>query len=57
MKTALIILIIVMLVIAFPLCFIWSLNTLFALGIEYTFWNWLAALLLGSFVQSSTAKQ
>ena len=30
--------------IATPLAMIWSLNTLFSLGIEYTTWTWLAAL-------------
>lgn len=29
-----------------PLITIWVLNTLFAVGIEYTFVNWVAALLL-----------
>jgi hypothetical protein len=30
-----------------PILMIWSLNTLFGLGIAYTFWTWLAALILG----------
>ena len=30
----------------FPLCTIWSLNTLFGLKIAYTFWNWLAVVIL-----------
>jgi len=29
-----------------PLLFIWSINTLFGLGIGYTFKTWLASLLL-----------
>jgi hypothetical protein len=29
-----------------PLVFIWAINTLFDLGIDFTFWNWLAALSL-----------
>lgn len=29
-----------------PLVVIWALNTLFALGIAYTFWTWLAVLVL-----------
>jgi len=29
-----------------PLITIWSLNTLFGLGIAYTFWTWLATLWL-----------
>jgi hypothetical protein len=36
-----------------PLLVIWSLNTLFpALAIPYTFWTWLAALILGGAVKS-----
>lgn len=34
------------LVVAVPLVTIWSLNTLFAVGIEYTAWTWLAAFWL-----------
>ena len=29
-----------------PIAAIWSLNTLFGLAIEYTFYNWLAAFFL-----------
>lgn len=29
-----------------PFVTIWSLNTLFSLGIDYTVWTWLAALWL-----------
>ena len=29
-----------------PLAVIWALNTLFAMGIAYTFWNWLAMIVL-----------
>jgi len=29
-----------------PIITIWSLNTLFNLGIAYTFWTWLATLVL-----------
>jgi hypothetical protein len=29
-----------------PLITIWSLNTLFGLGIAYTFWTWLATIWL-----------
>ena len=34
------------LVILAPLAVIWSLNTLFGLGIAYTFTNWLAMVIL-----------
>ena len=29
-----------------PFATIWALNTLFALGIQYNFWTWLATLYL-----------
>jgi len=35
-------LVLIALIIVGPLATIWSLNTLFNLGIEYTFWTWLA---------------
>jgi hypothetical protein len=39
-------LLIVTLIVLGPLATIWSLNTLFGLGIAYTFWTWLAAVWL-----------
>jgi hypothetical protein len=42
------ILLIVLLIIVGPLIVIWALNTLFGLGIAYTFWTWLAALILSA---------
>jgi hypothetical protein len=35
-----------------PLAFIWSVNTLFGLTIAYGFWEWLAALVLLSFLSA-----
>jgi hypothetical protein len=35
-----------------PLIFIWAVNTLFTLTIEYTLLNWFAALLLGGIVSA-----
>lgn len=32
--------------ILWPLVVIWAVNTLFAFGIAYTFWTWLAVLVL-----------
>lgn len=29
-------------IVASPLITIWAVNTLFGLGVEYTFWTWLA---------------
>jgi hypothetical protein len=44
------VLIIAVAVVTLPLVLIWSLNTLFGLGIAYTFRTWLAALFLGALV-------
>ena len=42
------------LVILGPWTVVWSLNTLFpALNIPYTFWTWLAVLVLGGAVKSN----
>lgn len=41
-----VILLIILLVVLMPLAVIWALNTLFALSIAYTFWTWLAVLIL-----------
>jgi hypothetical protein len=40
------------LLIILPLGSLWALNTLFALGLPYTFKTWLAALILSSAVSS-----
>lgn len=29
-----------------PFALIWAVNTLFGLGIAYTFWTWLAAMII-----------
>lgn len=40
-------------VVLFPWAVIWALNTLFpALAIGYTFWTWLAVLVIGMFIRS-----
>jgi hypothetical protein len=39
-----------------PLLTIWSLNTLFATGIEYTLKNWAAMAVLGMFLQARVTK-
>lgn len=36
----------VLLGILWPLVVIWAVNTLFGIGIAYTFWTWLAVLVL-----------
>ena len=38
----------VFVIVAFPFMVIWALNTLFALGIAYNFWTWLAMLILSA---------
>jgi hypothetical protein len=47
----LVLLLVVLLAIG-PLLTIWSLNTLFGLGIAYTFWTWLAVIFLGMFLNA-----
>lgn len=44
----LIVLLVIAILVGFPAAFIWSLNTLFELEIEYTWKTWLAAMFLGS---------
>lgn len=47
---------VVTLIVAGPLLLIWALNTLFpVLAIPYTFWTWVAALIVGATV-SPTVK-
>ena len=43
-------------VFVWPLLVIWALNTLFALGIGYTFVNWLAVVVLFAFFGKSPVK-
>jgi hypothetical protein len=51
-----IIALVVTLIIAGPLLLIWAMNTLFpVLAIPYTFWTWVAALIVGATV-SPTVK-
>ena len=40
-------------IVAVPLITIWSFNTLFAMGIEYTAWTWLAAFWLQAVLTGS----
>lgn len=51
-STALLILAIITLIIFWPLGAIWALNTLFHLAIPYTFWSWLAVVVLVVFAKS-----
>ena len=47
-KNLAIVAVVVLVIIFGPLLTIWSLNTLFGLGIAYTFWTWLATVVLSS---------
>ena len=53
MKLVLIIIVITTALVLGPIALIWSLNTLFHLGIPYSFSTWAAALLLAGAVSSS----
>ena len=55
-KIVLGIVLIVILIAAGPLLVIWAVNTLFpALAIAYTFWTWLAVLILGTFLRANVS--
>jgi len=57
MKIFLIILIVAMIIVG-PLALLWSLNTLFGLGLDYGFWNWLAMVVLaGTFKPNVTVNK
>lgn len=43
-------------VLLFPFATIWALNTLFALSIPYTFWSWLAMIIVNCTVYGATKK-
>ena len=43
-------------IVVWPFAVIWALNTLFALGIGYTFWNWLAMVVLVAFFGKPSLK-
>lgn len=47
MKIALLVLLVIAIIIAGPILTIWALNTVFpALNIPFTFWTWLAVVVL-----------
>lgn len=48
MKVFLVVALILLLIVFFPFAIIWALNTLFATVIPYTFWTWLAVIVLNS---------
>ena len=46
--TLLIIFVAAILIVIGPILIIWSLNTLFGMGIPITIWTWLSVVILGS---------
>ncbi len=47
------IVLLLLVIVLFPWAVIWALNTLFpALAIPFTFWTWLAVLVIGMFIRS-----
>ena len=43
-------------IIFWPFAVIWALNTLFGLGIGYTFWTWLAVLVVNLTISGARVK-
>jgi hypothetical protein len=43
-------------IVLWPLAAIWAVNTLFGFTIAYTFWNWLAVVVLTAFFGKSTVR-
>lgn len=54
MKNAVLILFLLAMVIAVPFINIWAINTLFGLGIAYTFWTWLASLIVTGLIRGDS---
>lgn len=50
-------LLIAVLIVVGPLISIWSLNTLFGLGIAYTFWTWLAMAWIGAVLSAKIGQK
>lgn len=48
---------IIVLALLFPLAVIWAGNTLFGLGLQYSFWNWLAVIIIGIFIRGVERKK
>lgn len=56
-KIVALVLLIIVLVVTGPLITIWSLNTLFGLGIAYTFWTWLAMAWIGAVLSAKIGQK
>ena len=48
----LIIFVAAILIVIGPILIIWSLNTLFGMGIPFTIWTWLSVVILGSVLKT-----
>lgn len=49
--------IVIAIVVGGPLLIIWSINTLFAIGIAYTIKTWFAALVLGAVIGGGSSSK
>lgn len=56
LKLAAVVLLIVAIIVLAPLALIWAMNTLFGLGIAYTFKTWVACGLLAAAVKGNVVK-
>jgi len=54
MKKMMFVFIVIVWLMLWPLAAIWAMNTLFGLGIAYTFWNWLAVVVFAAFFGRSS---
>jgi len=55
MKEGVLILFLVAVIVFAPLVTIWALNTVFSLGVAYTFWTWLGILWLQGIIGGAVA--
>lgn len=53
-QITLIVIAVIALIIVGPLLTIWALNTLFNTAIAYTFWNWLATVVIQATIRGLT---
>ena len=56
-KIAVFVLFLIVLVLIGPLISIWALNTVFGLGIAYTFWTWLAMAWIGLVINGKIGRK
>jgi hypothetical protein len=56
MRDILFVVAVIALIVFWPLAAIWAVNTLFGFTIAYTFWNWLAVVVLTAFFGKTHVK-